>query len=90
MPEKKKGKKKEIVLYTISTCGFCRAMKNYLSEKGVEYDYTDVDLVEGEERERVLKAARKLNPYGTFPTAVINGKVIVGFDEEAIKEALGK
>ena len=32
---------------------------------------------------------RKLNPKCSFPTIVIGGKVIIGFNEPEIREALG-
>ena len=80
---------KPIKIYTLSTCSHCRATKRFLDECGVEYDFTDVDLLEGEERKAVLEDVRKLNPACSFPTIIIGDKVIVGFREDEIKEALG-
>ena len=75
-------------LYTLSTCSHCRATKKYLDECHVEYEFTDVDLLEGEERKAILEDVRKINPRCSFPTIIIGDKVIVGFKEEEIKEAL--
>jgi glutaredoxin len=54
----------------------------------VQYDFTDVDLLQGEERRAILEDVKKFNPACTFPTIVIGDKVIVGFKEDEIKEAL--
>jgi glutaredoxin len=55
----------------------------------VKYEFTDVDLLSGEEKAAVIADVRKLNPRCSFPTIIIGDKVIVGFDEKSIKEALG-
>jgi glutaredoxin-like protein NrdH len=77
-----------IMLYALSTCGWCRKTKGLLNELGVDYDYTDVDLLEGDERENVMNAVKKWNPSCSFPTLVINNKCIVGFQEDAIRRAV--
>jgi len=80
---------KKVKIYTLSTCSHCKATKKFLDECQVKYDFTDVDLLEGEERMAILDDVRKLNPKCSFPTIKIGDKVIVGFKEEEIKEALG-
>ena len=78
-----------IKIYSLSTCSHCKSTKKLLSECTVEYDFVDVDLLEGEERKAILEDVRNFNPKCSFPTIVIGGKVIVGYKEEDIKEALG-
>ena len=78
-----------IQLYTLSTCVYCKALKKYLRDNGYEFDYVDVDTLSGSEREKVLLKIMELNPSISFPTAVINGVVIVGHDREKIDRALG-
>lgn len=80
---------KRVKLYTLSTCSHCKAAKKLLTELGIEYEYTDVDLVPKENRESVLLEVRRLNPAMSFPTIIIDDVVIVGNQEEKIKEALG-
>ena len=79
----------EILMYTLSTCSHCRATKKFLSECGVKYEFTDVDLLDGAERKAILEDIRKFNPRCSFPTIVIGDKVIIGHKEDQIKEALG-
>jgi glutaredoxin-like protein NrdH len=75
-------------LYTLSTCVHCKATKRFLKENGIEFDYKDVDKLDGEERDEVRDEVMKLSG-GRFPTIIIGKKVIVGFHEDQLKEALG-
>jgi glutaredoxin-like protein NrdH len=88
VPGKNKG---QVMLYALSTCGWCKKTKELLGELGVEYDYTDVDLLQGQEQDDVIKEITKYNPTGNFPTMVINSsQCIIGFKEDEIREVLGK
>ena len=78
-----------IMLYTLSTCSHCKATKEFLNDCSVKYDFEDVDLLQGEERKAILEDVRKWNPKCSFPTIVIGNKVIAGFKEDEIREALG-
>jgi glutaredoxin len=84
------GKNKgQIMLYALSTCVWCKKTKQLLDEMGVEYDFVEVDLLQGEERSRATDEVKKLNPRCSFPTLAINDQCIVGYDEKRVKEALG-
>lgn len=78
-----------IKIYTLSTCSHCKATKKLLDECQVEYVFTDVDLLDLEKRKAILEDIKKLNPRCTFPTIIIGNRVIVGYREKEIKEALG-
>lgn len=80
---------KPVKLYTLSTCSHCKATKKLLNECKVQYEFTDVDLLEGKERAAILDDVRRLNPRCSFPTIIIGDTVIVGYQEDKIKEALG-
>ena len=84
------SKKKKIKLYTLSTCSHCLRTKKFFNDAGIEVDITDVDLLTGPERERIMDEVRKLNPECTFPTICIGDNVVVGFNEERIRKALGE
>ena len=78
-----------VKMYSLSTCGHCKATKTLLNEYKVKYEFTDVDLLEGEERAAILEDVKKWNPNCSFPTIIIGDKVIVGYKEREIREALG-
>lgn len=82
MPEK-------IKIYTLSTCSHCKATKKFLADNGIIFEFTDIDLLEGKERENALNEVVQYNPGRSFPTILIGKKVIIGFREKEIREALG-
>ena len=80
---------KPVKLYTLSTCSHCKSTKKFLKECTVQYEFVDVDPLEGDERKAIIEDIKKLNPRCSFPTLIIGDEVIVGFKEKKIKEALG-
>ena len=88
IPGKKVG---DIMLYALSTCGWCRKTRELLQEMGVDFSYEYVDLLQGPRREEVYKIVERWNPSGFFPTVIINNnKCIVGYNPEGIKQELGR
>ena len=87
-----KGEDKgKIRLYTLSTCIWCGKTKKLLNDLNVSYDFIDVDLLDDEGQQEVLKEIKKYNPGGGFPTMVIDDEeCIVGFNEAKVKEKFGK
>jgi len=83
------GKKsRRIMLYALSTCGWCQKTKKLLDDLGVEYDYEYVDQLHGDEKEEAVRKVREWNPSCSFPTLVLdNKKCIVGYKEGEIREA---
>ena len=78
-----------VKIYTLSTCSHCKATKMFLDECKIKFEIEDVDLLEDEDRAAVLKEVKKWNPNCSFPTIIIGDKVIVGYKEDEIREALG-
>lgn len=78
-----------VKMYTLSTCSHCKSTKKFLNDCKVKYEATDVDLLDGEERAAILEDVKKWNPRCSFPTIIIGDKVIIGYREDEIKEALG-
>lgn len=80
---------KSVRLFSLSTCSHCKSTKKLLDKCTVKYQFTDVDMLGGEERQAILDDVKKFNPRCTFPTIVIGDKVIIGYHEDEIKRALG-
>jgi len=79
----------KIRIFTLSTCSHCKAVKKLLNDNRVSYEFTDVDLLSGQERQDILDEVIKYNPNRSFPTIIIGNKIIIGFKENDIREALG-
>ncbi len=80
---------RKVKIYTLSTCSHCKATKKFLTDNEIPFEFCDVDLLQGSERENILNEIIQYNPQRSFPTIIIGNKIIVGFREQDIREALG-
>jgi glutaredoxin-like protein NrdH len=85
-----KGKRKgNVILYALSTCGWCKKTKGLLNDLQADYHYVDVDLLVDDDQAEAVKEISKWNPDCSFPTLVIdNNRCIVGFKEQEIRGLL--
>jgi glutaredoxin-like protein NrdH len=80
----------KVFLYALSTCVWCKRTKRLLDQLGVAYDYVEVDTLDPDTRAKATRSLREWNPAGSYPTLVVNERdCIVGFDEPAVRKALG-
>ena len=86
------GKKddRDVKVFTISTCGWCKKVKKLLRSLQVQYEYVDIDTIEGDEKKEVKEDLKQYNRKLSCPTLVIDEgeEVIIGFKEDEIEEAL--
>ena len=67
----------------------CSRVKNLLRESGIEFRYIDVDLLDGEEKEKAKNEMRGWHERAPFPMLVIDDeKCVIGDEPDAIKKAL--
>ena len=78
--------KGKIMLYALSTCGWCKKSKRLLLELEVSYQYVDVDLQSNEDQDGIDAILAKYDPNISYSTIVINeDHIIKGFDPVAIR-----
>ena len=75
--------KPKVKVYSTSMCPWCRRTKDFLKEKGVEFE----DINVGADQKAAEEMIEKSGQMGV-PVTEINGKIIVGFDQEEIEKAL--
>jgi glutaredoxin 3 len=75
-----------ILLYTTQFCGYCRAAKNLLRAKGLDYEEIDVGF-DPDKRADMVQRAGGLR---TVPQIFIHGRHVGGYDELAALEREGK
>jgi glutaredoxin 3 len=76
----------KILIYSTQFCGYCRAAKNLLRAKGLEYQEIDVGLDAAKRLEMVERAGG----MRTVPQIFIHGRHVGGYDELAALEREGK
>lgn len=84
-----KNKKHRVLLYTISTCAWCKRTKKFLRDNGIEYEYIDVDLCNEADRKKIRSDIARRGGSTVYPTIIIDDNLLItGFLENKIKEAL--
>jgi glutaredoxin len=63
-------------------------MREYLEKNDIGVTCTYVDALSGQDRDAALEKVREANPRLSFPTLIIGDAVVVGFNPEAVREAL--
>lgn len=79
-----------VFLYALSTCSHCKDVKKFLDNRNIEYESINVDLLENEERKRVIGQVKQYNSRVTFPTTVVGAQVIIGNKKDKIEAALNQ
>lgn len=74
---------KTVTIYSTPVCHFCHAAKDYFKENNVEFTEHDV-ASDAEKREEMIGLTGQLG----VPVIRIGDDVVVGFDEEKVKELL--
>jgi glutaredoxin 3 len=72
-----------VTVYSTPTCPYCHKAKDFLKEKGVEFE--DVNVAEDAARQKEM--IDKSGQMGV-PVLDVNGTIIVGFNPKAIEDAL--
>lgn len=73
----------QITIYTTPSCVYCKKAKAFFNEHQVAYTEKDVSNDSAAVQEMVQKSGQM-----GVPVIDIDGAIIIGFDEEALREAL--
>ena len=86
-----KNKQHKVRIFTLSTCGWCKKTKELLKSLDIDYEYIDVDKLDGDDLKKTTDELKIYNPRCSYPTIVIDdGKhVIIGYKDDQIREVLG-
>ncbi len=76
--------KNKVIVYSTKTCPWCKKTKEFL--KANKISFTDKDV--GDNKKNADEMIKKSGQYGV-PVTIIGKKIIVGYDVEEIKKALG-
>ncbi len=79
---------KKIKMYTLSTCIYCQNAKAWFTKANIDFAFTDVDLLDEQEKFTILKEIKEKTGSVSFPTILIGDRVIKGYHPEKYKEAL--
>lgn len=73
-----------VTIYTTPSCVFCRMAKDFFQAHSVAYEEKNA-AIDVQAREELVQKSGQMG----VPVIDIDGRIIVGFDEPALREALG-
>jgi glutaredoxin len=79
-----------VTIYGASWCGPCHDAERFLQKRGIRYVMRDVERDEGAAREMQSKLQAAGRRGGSIPVIDVGGKILVGYSEFSLEEALGK
>ena len=75
----------KIKVYSMEGCPWCVKAKDFFKEKNIDFEEIEVD-----KDEKALKEMMDETGQSGVPQIKINGKMIIGFDQDAIEAELAK
>lgn len=75
---------KQVKIYSTPTCPYCIRAKQFLTENNIPFENYDVSSNQAKGEEMI-----QISGQMGVPVLDIEGEIIVGFDKEKIKQALG-
>ena len=76
--------KAEVVIYTSPTCIHCKSAKEFFNAHNIRYTEYDVTTNPGKRQEAVEKSGQM-----GVPVILVDGELVIGFDEDRLRELLG-
>lgn len=80
----------KVLLYTLSTCPWCRKTKQFFQDRHVPFDFIDYDLASNDEQDRIVAHMRKYTSHVSFPFVLIGEEVVQGYNPEMYEKLLNK
>jgi glutaredoxin len=80
----------KVLMYTLSTCPWCRKTKQFFKDKNIPFDFVDYDVASDEEQDRIVADMRKHTSHISFPYVVIDDKVVQGYNPDKYEELINK
>ena len=74
---------KNVKVYSTPTCPYCIKAKKFLKDNNIKFEDIDVSANPDKGKEMVEKSGQM-----GVPVIEIEGQMIVGFDQEALKKSL--
>lgn len=84
MPSKKRTPKSKVLVYSTDACPWCIKAKEFLRTNNIAFTSINVGTSTKAAQEMVKKSGQQ-----GVPVIDVQGTIIVGFDESALRKALG-
>jgi len=83
------AKGEDILVFTLSTCQWCKKCKRYLKDKDMKYRFIDVDKIDPQDKAKIIKYLREhYDERISYPFLVCEKGVVVGYNPEKYRKIL--
>ena len=85
------GKKdeKDIMMFTLSTCQWCKKGKRWLKDREVKYRYVDVDKIQYSQKAQIIEYLREnYQSRISYPFMVCDDDYVTGYDPGKYEELI--
>jgi glutaredoxin len=82
----------DIIVFSLSTCSWCKKGKNFLNERSIKYRYVDLDKIDPSEKSKVLTYLREnYKPDRiSYPFVVCDDEFVVGYNPGKYEELISQ
>lgn len=81
---------KKVIIYTLSTCLWCKKTKKYFEDKKIPVEAIDYDKQPGDRQDAMMAEMRSSGGTASFPFVKIGGSCLQGYNPEEFEKLLGK
>ena len=75
---------KKVKVYSTSGCGYCRQAKEFLTERGIEFESIDVTT----DKQALQEMKKASGGARSVPVILVGDRVVVGFEPSELEKAL--
>jgi len=86
-----KGSEENILLFTLSTCMWCKKCKRFLADRNLKYRYIDVDNIDSKDKSIIIDHLKsKYQSRISYPFLVCEKGHVIGYKLNEYEELFGK
>jgi len=79
---------KKIMMYTLSTCPWCKKAKSFFAERNIPFEFIDYDKASKDEQHKIMEVCSSYGEGISFPFVIIGEDVVVGYNPHKYEKLL--
>ncbi|WP_048830972.1 glutaredoxin family protein [Methanomethylovorans hollandica] len=79
---------KKVMMYTLSTCPWCKKSKSFFAEKNIPFEFIDYDKASEEEKQKIREVCSTYGEGIAFPFVIIGDDAVVGYNPQKYMKLL--
>ena len=81
--------KRDILIFTLSTCMWCKKCKRWLDERDINYRYVDVDRIQYSQKSQIIDYLKQnYSSRVSYPFMICDDEHVIGYDPDRYEELM--